>query len=237
MAACRSTTPSEANYGWRDDDDCSAAEVTGWQAWDDHQREIWQASTSGITRGVANMKVLGDDIFVHCDGAEGEDYAANESECEDDEDGDDKTEICPLGRKRGGSRSRKKVVLPRAGRQGKRVVQDTGVVDATESRDFWTVEHMIGLIRAKRDQDLHLTGLGHNYGRMKSKTWKCDNVETRLMQMGVTSRKAVDYGKQLDNLYQQFKTVHKFMGEFGKQDFFGLTLVERKECGFHFRMD
>ncbi|GBG60095.1 hypothetical protein CBR_g426 [Chara braunii] len=55
--------------------------------------------------------------------------------------------------------------------------------------------------------------------------------------MGVTSRKAVDCGKKWDNLYQQFKTVHKFMGESGKPNFFTLTPGERKERGFDFRMD
>ncbi|GBG89235.1 hypothetical protein CBR_g48943 [Chara braunii] len=40
-----------------------------------------------------------------------------------------------------------------------------------------------------------------------------------------------------DNLYLQFKIVHKFMGESGKPDFFTLTPRERKERGFDFRMD
>ncbi|GBG88735.1 hypothetical protein CBR_g48265 [Chara braunii] len=36
---------------------------------------------------------------------------------------------------------------------------------------------------------------------------------------------------------KQFKIVHKFMGESGKPNFFTLTLGERKERGFDFRMD
>ncbi|GBG81731.1 hypothetical protein CBR_g33910 [Chara braunii] len=72
---------------------------------------------------------------------------------------------------------------------------------------------------------------------MKTKTWKWDDVEKRLVHMGVTSRKAVDCGKKWDNLYQQFKTVHKFMGESGEPNFFTLTPGERKERGFDFRMD
>ncbi|GBG89805.1 hypothetical protein CBR_g49656 [Chara braunii] len=55
--------------------------------------------------------------------------------------------------------------------------------------------------------------------------------------MGVTSRKADDFGKKWDNLHMQFKIVHKFMGESGKPDFFTLTPRERKERGFDFRMD
>ncbi|GBG83481.1 hypothetical protein CBR_g37193 [Chara braunii] len=38
-------------------------------------------------------------------------------------------------------------------------------------------------------------------------------------------------------MYQQFKSVHRFMGQSGKQNFFTLTSVERKEKGFDFRMD
>ncbi|GBG65541.1 hypothetical protein CBR_g51424 [Chara braunii] len=146
-------------------------------------------------------------------------------------------EIRLVGRKRGGSRATNKFTEPRAGRRGKKGVEDTSAGEGAKSRDFWTVKHMIALIRPKRDQDLHLAGLGHNSGRMKTKTWKWDDVEKRLVQMGVTSRKAVDCGKKWDNLYQQFKTVLKFMGESGKPNFFTLTPGERKERGFDFQMD
>ncbi|GBG62124.1 hypothetical protein CBR_g29324 [Chara braunii] len=60
---------------------------------------------------------------------------------------------------------------------------------------------------------------------------------TARTKMGVTSRKAVDCGKKWDNLYQQFKSVHKFMGESGKPNFFTLTPGERRERGFDLRMD
>ncbi|GBG89187.1 hypothetical protein CBR_g48894 [Chara braunii] len=146
-------------------------------------------------------------------------------------------EIRPVGRKRGGSRAAKKLPETRTGRRGKKGVEDASAGEGSKSRDFWTVEHMIALIWAKRDQDSHLAGLAHTTGRMKTKTWKWDDVEKRLVHMGVTSRKAVDSGKKWDNLYQQFKTVHKFMGESGKPNFFTLTPGERKERGFDFRMD
>ncbi|GBG64497.1 hypothetical protein CBR_g45193 [Chara braunii] len=74
-------------------------------------------------------------------------------------------------------------------------------------------------------------------GKDEDEDMKWDDVEKRLVHMGVTSRKAVDCGNEWDNLYQQFKTVHKFMGESGKPNFFTLTPGERKERGFDFRMD
>ncbi|GBG90011.1 hypothetical protein CBR_g50104 [Chara braunii] len=96
--ACRSTMPNEAIDGRRDNDDCSATEVTGRQVWDDHRRETWQAITSGmITRGVANMNFGGDDIFVDCDGAGGNDYSGNDDDREDSENDDGETEICRWG--------------------------------------------------------------------------------------------------------------------------------------------
>ncbi|GBG91985.1 hypothetical protein CBR_g54080 [Chara braunii] len=86
VAACRSTTPNEAINGQRDNDDCSATEVMGRQVWDDHRPEIQQASTFSITRRVANMNVGGDDIFVDCDGAGGDYYAAEDGNRQDEDD-------------------------------------------------------------------------------------------------------------------------------------------------------
>ncbi|GBG63026.1 hypothetical protein CBR_g34726 [Chara braunii] len=232
-----STTPTGRIDGRGDDDEGSAAEVVGRKVWDDHRRQSRQSSKSAITRGVANINVRADDVFGDCDGAGGEDCAAGNGSNDNDEDDDGKMEIRPIGRKRGGSRATNKSTEPRAGRGGKKGAGDTSTCEVAKSRDFWTVDHMIAVIRAKRDQDLHLAGLGHNSGRMKTKTWKWDDVEKRLVQMGLMSRKAEDCRKKWDNLYQQFKTVHKFMGESGKPNFFTLTPGERKERGFDFRMD
>ncbi|GBG67068.1 hypothetical protein CBR_g78849 [Chara braunii] len=52
--------------------------------------------------------------------------------------------------------------------------------EAEEKRNFWSVEHIIALIRAKRDQDAHLQGMGHAYGRMKAREWKWNDVARRL---------------------------------------------------------
>ncbi|GBG66181.1 hypothetical protein CBR_g57063 [Chara braunii] len=206
-APCGSTTPGGTIDGRGDDDECSATEVVGRKVWDNHRRQSRQASTSSITRGVAKINVGANDIFGDCDGAGGEDCAADDGGNDNDEDDDGEMEIRPVGRKRGGSRATNKFTEPRAGQRGKKGVEDTSAGEGAKRRDFWIVEHMIALIRAKRDQDLHLAGQGHNSGRMKTKTWKWDDVEKRLVQMGVTSRKVVDYRKKWDNLYQQFKTA------------------------------
>ncbi|GBG76933.1 hypothetical protein CBR_g23147 [Chara braunii] len=235
LAGCRTPPPGGAIDGEGDDDERNVAEVVGRQFWDEERQRLRSTNTAGITRGVARIGVGAEDEFEDCGGGGGEEIAADDDG--DDNDEDDEMEIHPVGRKRGGSTARTKVRESRKGGKGKKCGEESSAGDGTKNRDFWTVEHMIALIRAKRDQDSHLAGLGHNYGRMKTKTWKCEDVEKRLVQMGVTSRKVVDYGKKWDNLYQQFKSVHKFMGESRKPNYFTLTSGERRERGFDFRMD
>ncbi|GBG72158.1 hypothetical protein CBR_g11091 [Chara braunii] len=237
LAGCRMTTPGGAIDGEGDDDERNATEVVGRQFWDDERQRLRSTNTASITRGVARISVGAEEEFQDCAGGGGEEIAADAGGDDNDEDDDNEMEIRPVGRKRGGSTARTKVRESRTGRKHKKNDEELSAGDGTKSRDFWTVEHMIALIRAKRDQDSHLAGLGHNHGRMKTKTWKWEDVEKRLVQMGVTGRKAVDCRKKWDNLYQQFKSVHKFMGESGKPNFFTLTPGERRERGFDFRMD
>ncbi|GBG61053.1 hypothetical protein CBR_g18646 [Chara braunii] len=195
-----STTAGGAVHRGGDDADGYAAEVAGREVWDDYRRQSRQSSTSAITRGVAKINVRADDTPSDCDGAGGEDFSAGDGGNYNDDDDDGEMEIRPLGKKRGGPRATSKSSELRAGRRGKKTVGDASAGDGAKSRDFWTVEHMIALVRAKREQDLHLAGLGHNMGRMKTKTWKWADIESRLVQMGVTTRKADDCGKKWDNL-------------------------------------
>ncbi|GBG68804.1 hypothetical protein CBR_g3344 [Chara braunii] len=201
LAGCRTTTPGGAIDGEGDNDERDATEVIGRKFWDDLRQRLRSTNTASITRGVARISVGAEDEFEDCDGGGGEEIAADDGGDDNNEDDDGEMEIRPVGRKRGGSTARTKVRESRKGGKGKKCGEESSAGDGTKSRDFWTVEHMIALIRAKRDQDSHLAGLGHNYGRMKTKTWKWEDVEQRLVQMGVTSRKAVDCGKKWDILY------------------------------------
>ncbi|GBG89507.1 hypothetical protein CBR_g49298 [Chara braunii] len=108
--------------------------------------------------------------------------------------------------------------------------------DAEEKRNFWFVEHIIALIRAKTDQDAHMQGMGHAYARMKPQEWKWQDVAQRLKNVGV-DRNAEKCGKKWDNLMQQFKKVHHFQSPSGGADFFQLTSKERASRGFNFTMD
>ncbi|GBG85807.1 hypothetical protein CBR_g40617 [Chara braunii] len=96
------TTPGGTIDGRGDNEECSAAEVVGRKVWDDHRRQSRQASTSGITRGVAKINVGAGDKFGDCDGAGGKDCVADDGSNDNDEDDDGEMEIRPVGRKWGG---------------------------------------------------------------------------------------------------------------------------------------
>ncbi|GBG80527.1 hypothetical protein CBR_g30988 [Chara braunii] len=124
-------------------------------------------------------------------------------------------------------------------RRGKKAAatrsEGEGDVEAEGGRNFWIVEHMVALIKAKQDQNVHLQGMGHPYARMKPREGKSADVHERLKK-GV-DRTTDKCGKKQDNLMQQFKKVHLFQGDSGKQDFFQLMGKERSVNGFSLTMD
>ncbi|GBG67318.1 hypothetical protein CBR_g457 [Chara braunii] len=123
-------------------------------------------TVENITRGVSNMRAHsdgGDD-----DGVGGDD--ADERLTEDVDAGDDDKDIPvrPLGKTdgRGRARSRGPVRSQSVGRGGRGCVSD----DAGKSVRYWSPEEQLQLVRCKREQEMHLAGLGHNYGRMRTRT-------------------------------------------------------------------
>ncbi|GBG81163.1 hypothetical protein CBR_g31839 [Chara braunii] len=158
MPAC--TTPVES--GVRDEGTCRAPV---------HLRP----TVENITRGVSNMR-------AHSDGGEddvgfGDD--ADEGMREDVEAGDDDDDvpIRPLGKTTGSGKGRGRggVRGRSVGRGGRGGVSD----DAGKSPTYWFAEDQMLLVRCKREQDMHLVGLSHNYGRMKTKEWKLTNKERK----------------------------------------------------------
>ncbi|GBG64294.1 hypothetical protein CBR_g41213 [Chara braunii] len=139
-----------------------------------------------------------------------------------------------------GGRGWKTKTSARNGRRGKKVAgkgsDADGDGDAEGGRHFWSVDHILALIRAKRDQDAHMQGMGYAYARIKPREWKWLDVAQRLKKVGVDGD-ANKCGKKWDNLMQQFKKVHQFNGLPGKQDFFQLLAKERMSKGFNFNMD
>ncbi|GBG73464.1 hypothetical protein CBR_g16805 [Chara braunii] len=129
-----------------------------------------------------------------------------------------------------GSRGGKSRASASTGRRGKKVVawggEDEGDGEPEGGRNFWSVGHMVALIRAKRDQDAQLQASGHALARMWGREWKWAGVHERLLKVGV-DRPTEKCGKKWDNLMQQFKKVHLFQGESWKEDFFRLSAKER----------
>ncbi|GBG72458.1 hypothetical protein CBR_g12032 [Chara braunii] len=168
--------------------------------------------------------------------------ADNQEWNDDDGEGgeDDAGHVPPLKQSSMGGRGGKTRACARNGNRGKKAAGNGSDAeadgDAEGGRQFWSVDNMIALNRAKLDQDAHLQGMGIAYARMKLREWKWLDVEQRLKKVGVDTE-AERCGKKWDNLMQQFKKVHHFQGLSGKQDFFQFSGKERLSKGFNFNMD
>ncbi|GBG58694.1 hypothetical protein CBR_g95 [Chara braunii] len=99
----------------------------------------------------------------------------------------------------------------------------------------WSVEEMLKLAWAKRDQQAHFEVMPHNYGRMHNREWKLQDLQKRLLEVGV-DRTTDDIGKKWDNLFQQYKKVQRYENASGGKNFLNLTPALRTEEGFNFRI-
>ncbi|GBG90713.1 hypothetical protein CBR_g51222 [Chara braunii] len=196
------------------------------RVWAECRQELHRGEMETITRGVQRLHV--DEVE---DAAVDEGQGCGDVDGEDGCKSDDLPDIRPLGRRatRGGSGAKKGPAMKP--RQMKNMDDD-----GEGGRNFWSVGDTAALVRAKRDQDLYIAGLGTSFTHMKTAVWKWEDVRVRLQAMGVT-RDAVDCGRKWDNLMQQFKKVHKFQNLSGGKDYFRLALRERRSEGFSFVMD
>ncbi|GBG70506.1 hypothetical protein CBR_g6634 [Chara braunii] len=151
---------------------------------------------------------------------------------EDAEDGEG-LEIRPVAARGGrrGGRGRQQRGESRGGRGSRALVGDKG-----GKHPAWSVEEMLKLARAKRDQQAHFEGMPHNYGRMRNREWKLLDLQKRLAEVGV-DRTTDDIGKKWDNVFQQYKKVQRYQNMSGGKNFFTLTPATRADEGFNFRMD
>ncbi|GBG74537.1 hypothetical protein CBR_g18947 [Chara braunii] len=100
----------------------------------------------------------------------------------------------------------------------------------------WSVEEMIKLARAKWNKQAYFEGMPHNYDRIGNREWELQDLQKRLVEVGV-KRTTDDIGKKWDNLFQQYKKVQRHQNASGGGNLFILTPVLRTEEGFRFRMD
>ncbi|GBG72763.1 hypothetical protein CBR_g12331 [Chara braunii] len=154
-------------------------------------------TVENITRGVSNMR-------AHSDGGDDADERLTEDVYAGDDDED--IPVRPLGKTGGRGRARSRgVVRGRSvGRGGRGCVND----DAGKSVTYWSPEEQLQLVRCKREQEMHLAGLGHNYGRMRTKDWKWDDIAKRMASAG-KPKDADDCMKKWDNLFQNYKKIQR----------------------------
>ncbi|GBG74607.1 hypothetical protein CBR_g19015 [Chara braunii] len=168
------------------------------------------------------------------DGGGGDD--ADEGLREDVEAGDDEDDIPirPLGKTggRGKGRNRGAVRGRSVGRGGSGGVSNDGGKSAT----YWFPKEQMLLVRCKREQEMHLVGLGRNCRRMRTKEWKWDDIAKRMANTG-RPKDVDDCMKKWDNLFQKYKKIQRFQNASGQADFFRLSNEERKEHNFKSRME
>ncbi|GBG65933.1 hypothetical protein CBR_g54227 [Chara braunii] len=189
-------------------------------------------SVENITRGVSNMRAhndAGDD-----DGCGGDDAADGFREEVEAGDDDDDNVVRPVGKTggRGIGRSNRGGRGRSVGRDGRGGVTDDGGKSAT----YWSTDEQMLLVRCKREQEMQLAGLGHNYGRMRTKEWKWVDIAKRMANGG-SPKDADDCMKKSDNLFQNYKKIQRIQNASGRLDFFKLSNDERKEHNFKFRME
>ncbi|GBG89936.1 hypothetical protein CBR_g49786 [Chara braunii] len=191
-------------------------------------------TVENITRGVPNMRAHndgGDD-----DGGGDDDADEGFREVVEAWDDDDDIPIRPLGKTGGRGKGRSRGAVRANGRSvgcgGRGGVSDGGGKSAT----YWSPEDQMLLVRCKREHEMHLVGLGHNYGRMRTKEWKWDDIVKRMANAG-RPKDADDCMNKWDNLFQNYKKIQMFHNVSGQTNFFRLSNEERKEHNFKFRME
>ncbi|GBG86258.1 hypothetical protein CBR_g41251 [Chara braunii] len=186
--------------------DGTPPEDIGRQAWEKCRLQMWRAATENITTGVSRLHV-GSDVDADDSRRASGDESPDSRYEEDAEDGEG-LEIRPVAARGGrrGGRGRQKRGESRGGRGSRAPVGDKG-----GKHPVWSVEEMLKLARAKRDQQAHFEGMPHNYGRMRNREWKL-----------------LDLQKWLAERYQNMS---------GGKNFFTLTPATRADKGFNFRMD
>ncbi|GBG86084.1 hypothetical protein CBR_g40987 [Chara braunii] len=205
-------------------------EESGRQVWESYRQQMHRLSTENKTNEVPRMRVGSDGDASDSQRASGDE--SPDVLWEDEAEDADELEIRPMavrGRGRGGGRHQHKVVS-HAGHESKGFVGEKG-----DKHPTWSVEKMLKLTRAMRDQQAHFAGMPHNYGRMRNKESKQQDLHKRLVEVGV-NKTTDNIDKKWDNLFQQYKKVQRYQNTSGAKNFFNLCAL-RTEEGFDFRMN
>ncbi|GBG74349.1 hypothetical protein CBR_g18760 [Chara braunii] len=161
-------------------------ERTGRQVWAEHRQQLRGDREDAITRGVRQLHVGKSDADKEA-AVKVDDFEDVDEEDEDDEEA--AVDIWHVGKTSMGGRGRSKKASASHVRRTKKTASGgsdgEGDLDVDGGRSFWSVEHMVALVRAKRDHDAHLEGMGHAFARMKPREWKRQDIQERLKKVGV----------------------------------------------------
>ncbi|GBG84292.1 hypothetical protein CBR_g38262 [Chara braunii] len=167
-------------------------------------------------------------------GEESEDVA---EECMDDDD--EREEDDNGGVKEVTSKSGKKKASKNHGRS--KVREGGGFADGNggggSTRQNWGLDDSLVLARCKRDLDDYMASQGSNFARMKTKTWKWNDIAKRMCQQGGTNRDGNSCMKRWENIFGWYKKNWDREKDSGLQSFFLLTPKKRKELGYKFAVD
>ncbi|GBG88863.1 hypothetical protein CBR_g48475 [Chara braunii] len=222
----RDTVPRPVERGVSEEDfPFEGARGDGRRVWKESRQELGRQQEESITQGVQRLRVGERAGQADAVGGGGDVWTdGDEVECDAEED--DSGDVFPLRAPNMGGRGGRGRASTNGGRRRKRPSATSadaeGEGDGEGGRNFWSLDHMVALIRAKRDQDAQLQATGHAFARMRSREWIWLDVRERLLKAGV-DRPVDKCGKKWDNRMQEFKKMHTFMGMSGKEDFFQLT--------------
>ncbi|GBG68743.1 hypothetical protein CBR_g3285 [Chara braunii] len=138
-------------------------ERDGRQVWAEHRQQVRREREESITCGVERLCVREVNTEKEPSVLDADNYKdiVEDKERQDDEIGN----VWAMRKKSMGARGRNNKAPTSSSRREKRAQpagsKGEGDMEAEGGRNFWSVDHMVALIRAKRDQDAHLQGMGH----------------------------------------------------------------------------
>ncbi|GBG64504.1 hypothetical protein CBR_g45200 [Chara braunii] len=186
---------------------CEGAEADGRRVWKEQKQEMRRWQEESITEGVRRLRVGEQD--EEADGAVGggDDYnddKQGECEAQDDESGD----VFPLRTASMGRRTGKSMASVSTARRGKKAVGGGGEAEGDGEgeggRNFWSVEHMVGVDRPTYKCGKKWDNLMQQFKKVhcfQVKSWKED-----FFQLSTKERLARGFNFNMDRaVYEEIK--------------------------------
>ncbi|GBG68387.1 hypothetical protein CBR_g2930 [Chara braunii] len=165
---------------------------------------------------------------------DGEDVAEDCTDDDDESDDDGEPAVKEPTSKGGKNKASKSRAKSKAREKGGGADGEGG---GGSTRQNWHLDESLVLVRCKRDLDEYMASQGSNFARMKTKTWKWNEIAKRMVHQGVTNRDGESCMKRWENIFGWYKKIWDREKDSGVQSFFVLTSKKRKELGFKFAMD